>query len=169
MPGSVKNPQMAGWEDPSRQSRREGLCVVVSAQVLSFRGKWGLHMPCPGSQTWPYTQNHPCSQTFFFCFILCCFYWLQHTSRKMHNCKCTAQWIFTKRSHPLNKGKNTAETSRGLLSPSLILTPTAKISNSKVQFCLFLTLCKWHHTICSHVPGCFVQHYVFDLHSYCCM
>lgn len=72
-------------------------------------------------------------------------------------------------THPLNKGKNIAETSRGLLSPSVILTPTGKISNSKVRFCLFLTLCKWNHTIRPHVPGCFVQHYVFELHSCCCM
>lgn len=54
----------------------------------------------------------------YVCFVLCCFYWLQHTSKKMHNHKCTTRWIVTKTTL-LNKGKNITKDS----SPSVTLRP----------------------------------------------
>ena len=63
--------------------------------------------------------------------ILWCFYWVQYTSRKMLNHKYTAQWIFTKRTHPQNKGKNVTKTSRDPLCP---LVPTHTYRQARLWF-----------------------------------
>lgn len=131
-----------------------GPCPVLHAQVLSLMGG---HMPYFGVSDIPLRRSKNTYAHIHFCWlVLCCFYWIQHTSREMHSHKCTAQWIFIKRTYPLNKGKMITQTSRGPLSPS--------VNHSHPQASMLLISNSKFHFACSspHING-ITQHFLMYL------